>query len=305
MSKSRWLKGNLHTHTTASDGDASPEYVAAWYREHGYDFLVLSDHNHVTILDEADSKPGEWPLLIPGEEVSSRIFDRTKPVHVGGIGLRTLVEPADEGDIRKTLQENVRRVVAEGALASINHPNHAWAITAEDIVATEGAWALEVFNGHPDINTFGGGGHPSPEEMWDFALSRGKRILGVATDDSHHYVDEFSPQLGNPGRGWIVVNVEKESEEALMEGMRQGDFYASTGVNIHDMKVARDEIVIEFDPYRAELFTTVFRGKHGRELATEEGQEVRFVPPAGELYVRATVYSSRGPMAWSQPLFSD
>ncbi len=105
MSKAGWLKGNLHTHTTESDGDASPEYVASWYREHGYDFLVLSDHNHVTILDEADSQPGEWPLLIPGEEVSSRIFDRTRPIHVNGIGLRTLVEPADEGAIRETLQE--------------------------------------------------------------------------------------------------------------------------------------------------------------------------------------------------------
>ncbi|MCH7740223.1 MAG: PHP domain-containing protein [Chloroflexi bacterium] len=305
MSNSRWLKGNLHTHTTESDGDASPEYVAAWYREHGYDFLVLSDHNHVTILDEANAQPGEWPLLIPGEEVSSRIFGRTKPVHVNGIGLRTLVEPADEGSVRETLQENVRRVVAEGALATINHPNHAWAITGEDIVATEGAWAMEVFNGHPDINSFGGGGHPSPEEMWDFVLSAGKRVMGVATDDSHHYVDEFSPQLGNPGRGWIVVNAEKESEDALMDGMRRGDFYASTGVNIHDMKVARDEIVIEMEPYRAELFTTVFRGRDGRELAIEVGQEARFVPPAGELYVRATVYSSRGPKAWSQPLFSD
>ncbi len=305
MPKSNWLKGNLHTHTTESDGDASPEYVAEWYEKHGYDFLVLSDHNHVTILDEAGAHPGKWPLMIPGEEVSSRIFDRTKPIHVGGIGLRTLVEPADEDDIRKTLQENVRRVVAHGALASINHPNHAWTISAEDIVATEGAWAMEVFNGHPDVNTFGGGGNPSAEVMWDQVLSAGGRVVGVATDDSHHYVDEFSPQLGNPGRGWIVVNAKKESEEALMEGMRRGDFYASTGVNIHDMKVARDEIVIEMEPYRAELFTTVFSGVDGRELATEIGQAARFVPSASELYVRATVYSSRGPKAWSQPLFSD
>ena len=304
MPKSMWLKGNLHTHTTASDGDASPEHVAEWYREHGYDFLVLSDHNHVTILDQADSKPGEWPLLIPGEEVSSRIFDRTRPIHVGGIGLRTFVEPADEGEIRATLHENVRRVVAHGALAAVNHPNHAWTLSAEDIVTAEGAWAMEVFNGHPDVNTHGGGGIPSAEGMWDQVLSAGSRVLGIATDDSHHYLD-FSPELGNPGRGWIVVNAEKESEDALMEGMRQGDFYASTGVKIHDMKVAKDEIVIEFDPHRAELFTTVFRGKDGKELFTEVSQEVRFVPPASELYVRATVYSSRGGMAWSQPIFFD
>ncbi len=41
----RWWKGNTHTHTLWSDGDGAPELVADWYREHGYHFLVLSDHN--------------------------------------------------------------------------------------------------------------------------------------------------------------------------------------------------------------------------------------------------------------------
>jgi hypothetical protein len=128
--------------------------------------------------------------------------------------------------------------------------------------------------------------------------------MGVATDDAHHFVKEFSPDLANPGRGWVVVNAEKGSEDALMEAMRLGRFYASSGVAIHDMKLSRDEIVIEMAPYDTEEFTTVFRGKNGRELATAEGQEARFVPPEAEMYVRATVYSSRGSRAWSQPLFS-
>jgi hypothetical protein len=41
----RWWKGNLHTHTLWSDGDDYPEMVAAWYKDHGYHFLALSDHN--------------------------------------------------------------------------------------------------------------------------------------------------------------------------------------------------------------------------------------------------------------------
>lgn len=41
----KWYKGNLHTHTLWSDGDDFPEMVAAWYRDHGYHFLALSDHN--------------------------------------------------------------------------------------------------------------------------------------------------------------------------------------------------------------------------------------------------------------------
>lgn len=56
-----WYKGNTHTHTLWSDGDAAPEWAVAWYKEHGYDFLSLTDHNIVlhgekTVPVSADSK---------------------------------------------------------------------------------------------------------------------------------------------------------------------------------------------------------------------------------------------------------
>ena len=43
-----WYKGNTHTHTLNSDGDSTPDDVVRWYREHGYQFLVLTDHNFLT-----------------------------------------------------------------------------------------------------------------------------------------------------------------------------------------------------------------------------------------------------------------
>ena len=46
-----WWKGNTHTHTLWSDGDAAPEHVVDWYVSHGYHFLVLSDHN---VLSDGD-----------------------------------------------------------------------------------------------------------------------------------------------------------------------------------------------------------------------------------------------------------
>jgi len=51
VSAENWFKGNTHTHTWWSDGDSPPEVVVRWYKEHGYDFLVLSDHN---ILSEGE-----------------------------------------------------------------------------------------------------------------------------------------------------------------------------------------------------------------------------------------------------------
>ncbi|GMQ81189.1 MAG: hypothetical protein BMS9Abin05_0620 [Rhodothermia bacterium] len=43
----RWLKGNLHTHSFWSDGDDFPESILAWYVDHDYDFVAISDHNTV------------------------------------------------------------------------------------------------------------------------------------------------------------------------------------------------------------------------------------------------------------------
>ncbi len=58
----KWWKGNIHTHTLWSDGNDFPEMVAKWYKDHGYHFLSLSDHN---ILSQGQ----KW---MPAKQVSSR-----------------------------------------------------------------------------------------------------------------------------------------------------------------------------------------------------------------------------------------
>jgi predicted metal-dependent phosphoesterase TrpH len=45
--EARWWKGNLHTHSLWSDGDDFPESIADWYKQHGYHFLAMSDHNRM------------------------------------------------------------------------------------------------------------------------------------------------------------------------------------------------------------------------------------------------------------------
>ena len=39
-----WYRGNLHTHSTNSDGLKSPRDVCAHYRRRGYHFISLTDH---------------------------------------------------------------------------------------------------------------------------------------------------------------------------------------------------------------------------------------------------------------------
>ena len=81
----RWYKGNTHTHTLNSDGDSTPDDVVRWYRGHGYQFLVLTDHNFLTSVDGLNALHGadEKFLVIKGEEVTDR-FEKA-PIHINGL----------------------------------------------------------------------------------------------------------------------------------------------------------------------------------------------------------------------------
>src|SRR5919106_2797591 len=89
----RWFKGNTHTHTLNSDGDSTPDEVVRWYREHGYHFLVLTDHNFLTSVDGLNALHGadERFLVVRGEEVTDRFGN--KPVHVNGFAPKAFVRP--------------------------------------------------------------------------------------------------------------------------------------------------------------------------------------------------------------------
>ena len=178
MAKLRWYKGNIHTHTTESDGDADPEKVVSWFRRHGYDFLVLSDHNHLTIFEYgAGKRRFKRPLLVPGEEVSANIKGGTVPIHINGVGLSRVVEPIDAGEIVPTIQANVNAIRQAGGIPSINHPNYKWAFDHTHLRLIEGLSMLEVFNGHPATNVYGGPDKFSYEEIWGRRAERGRGRL--------------------------------------------------------------------------------------------------------------------------------
>ena len=245
MAEKQWYKGNLHTHTDKSDGDASPEEAVQWYREHDYDFLVLSDHNHLTVLEYGDSDPGK-PLMIPGEEVTTHLLSAEAryptPIHIIAIGISRVVEPINARDVVSTLQANIDAIAEAGGISSIAHPNYRWAFDHREITQVTGATCMEIFT--PDSNVDGAPGKYSMEEIWDNVLTTGHPIWGVAVDDTHHYQD-FTPFLYNPGRGWIVVRAEELTQEAIVGAMEKGDFYASTGVMLDELG---SRWRLDFDP---------------------------------------------------------
>ena len=293
-----WYKGNVHTHTTKSDGDADPEVVVEWYKNHDYDFLVLSDHNHRTIIDGYS----DALILIPGEEVSARILGGDIPIHLNGIGISRVVEPIDAGGVVETLQANVDLITEAGGIASLNHPNASWAYDHKDIVQIEGATLLEVYNGWPGSNSEGAPGKYSGEEIWDNVLSTGKIIYGIAVDDAHHYSD-FTHTMANPGRGWIVVDAENLTSKSIIDSLIAGKFYFSTGIDIEDILMLDEGIELVISQHRDYIYNTKFIGKDGEVLKEVTGLQPKYEFSGDEEYVRASIKSSIGTRAWTQPTF--
>ena len=303
MGEPKWYKGNLHTHTTCSDGDSDPEVVARWYGRHGYDFLVLSDHNHLTILDTPSHRRRGWPLLIPGEEVSLATQRGGVSIHLNGIGISQTVQPVDAGEVIPTIQANVDAIRQAGGLAQINHPNFTWAFDHEAIRQVKGAHFVEIYNGHPLTNSDGGGGMPSCDEIWDKVLSSGLLIFGVATDDSHHFKGEFAASRSNSGRGWIVVRATERSQEAIMDSMRRGEFYASTGVHLAELEISPTGMSLEVEANEYLRYTISFIGRDGKLLAQSFEPRATYEAKDSDGYFRATVRASDGARAWTQPVF--
>lgn len=296
-----WYKGNTHAHTTESDGDSPPEVVARWYKEHGYDFLVLSDHNVFTDPATLAALVDSTFLLIPGEEVTSG-FDH-RPVHVNGLNLPGLVEARTDSTVVATIQANVDAIREVSGVPHINHPNFQWAFGAPELAQVERYRLLEIFNGHPTVHNQGGGGTPGMEEVWDILLSSGKRVYGIAVDDAHHFQGEFNRNRANPGRGWVAVYATGRDPASIMEALEEGRFYASSGVTLADVVVSPHTLAVHIAPDRSFRYTTTFVGAGGEVLATSTENPAVFTLDRAVGYVRARVTDSMGYHAWTQPIF--
>ena len=391
-----WFKGNLHTHSLWSDGDDFPEMIASWYRDNGYHFLALSDHNVLSRgerwLNVAESKranlniaikkyeakfpnvierrtgekgaeirlqpldkvrelieqPGKF-IMIESEEVTSRFplpagadgKERNLPVHMNATNLAEVIPPATGASVREIIQKNFdaaeeqARRLNRPIVMHLNHPNFGWGVTAADLASVVDERYFEVYNGHPGVNNRGDASHPSTDRIWDIcntirlAQLNAAPMFGLGTDDSHHY---HTPGMNRStsGRGWIMLRAASLTTENVMAALKAGDFYASSGVTLRDVKYdpKTKKLLIEIEPDGDATFTTRFVGTPksfaatgatpldsadvGKTFATVEGTSPSYTMSNDDLYVRAIVTSSAAPkvpsyenqkaQAWTQPV---
>jgi hypothetical protein len=297
-----WYKGNTHTHTMNSDGDSTPDDVAKWYRQHGYRFLVLSDHNFLTSVEGLNALHGadERFLLIRGEEITDRFGE--KPIHINGLGLPETVDPQHGNSVVDVIQRDVDAIKKAGGLPHVNHPNFMWAISGGDLQQIERLRLFEIFNGHSLVNNLGGGGVPGMEEVWDRLLTNGRLMYGIADDDAHTFKDPGNPDVPGPGRGWVVVRAERLAARPILDALERGDFYASTGVELNDYQVNDKAITITIKEKEMSKYRVQFIGKSGHVLKEVTSSPAMYAFGGGEGYVRAKIIESNGRLAWTQPV---
>ncbi|MFZ0282234.1 MAG: hypothetical protein WAL29_11320 [Bacteroidales bacterium] len=282
LSQEKWYRGNTHTHATFSDENDTNDVpiIAKWYEDAGYNFLVLSEHNDHVLQkkifchDEASNPPGF--IMLCGNELS-------ESRHHTALGINSFIGG------ETSLQDGVARTIAAGGVPILNHPQDP-VVSASAFIGTTGLNHLEVVNGGRLQDT------PSTEALWDSVLSapNGRMVYAVAADDNHY-------KEANVGRGWIMVRAAGLTKSDILESIRSGNFYATTGVILNDYKAGNKSISV--DSQNGD--TIKFIGKNGALLRTVIGDKATYRPKKRNYYVRAKIISSEGKMAWTQPVFTD
>lgn len=182
-------------------------------------------------------------LMVQAEEITDSA--NKLPVHINASNIAEKLTPTGGATVREVMESNLRAAEEQAdktkreILVHLNHPNYGWAVTAEDLAAVLSERFFEVYNGHPGVNNQGDKLRASTDEIWDVANTirlselNSAPLYGLGTDDSHNYHVNGGAQ---PGRGWVMVRARHLTPESLIRAMKQGDFYASSGVVLNDVR---------------------------------------------------------------------
>jgi len=341
--KTVWYKGNTHTHTSFSDGDTHVNDVVKWYHDNGYHFLFVSDHNYPLQPDSlqlAFTKRSDF-LLIPGNEVSDEMVIHTSALNttvqiplVNYYRTRFNNGEISEDEYRALsgtragiLAMHVKNILEAGGIPVLNHPNFVSGVQVADILPVKELKHLELFNGHPQVYNWGNDIHSAVEIKWDSLLIHGKLLYGVASDDEHQ-LKKTGREMANPGRGWIMARASSFTAGDILNAIRSGDFYSSTGVFLKDYKIENNVIKVVIDEKttldeinagrgyaRKNLndveqgFKIEFIGYNGKILKSEKSSKATYTIQPNDQYVRVRIsyrVDNHGDIdtyyAWTQPV---
>ncbi|SFV38680.1 hypothetical protein SAMN05216456_3559 [Devosia crocina] len=288
----RFYKGNLHCHSTVSDGRFDMAEVVRKYRLEGYDFLAISDHFQeqygYPVADTRPFRTANFTTLL-GAELHQGRLGNGELWHILAVGLpHDFAAPSPDEDAKSICA----RAAAAGAFLGFAHPGW-YCLTPDDTRKLPMVHAVEIYNHGSEVSLARGDGWP----LADMLLTEGRRVTAFAADDMHRMSVDFAG-------GWVHVKAESLEPENLLASLKAGNFYSSMGPLLHDIRIEGDEIVVECSP--AAVITA---GGTAARRAAEMGiglTGARF--PRAKFdggFFRITVVDDRGRKAWSNPVWLD
>lgn len=313
--KGNWYKGNLHSHSTNSDGHLSPAEMINLYKDNGYSFLCLSEHDYYTDLrNEFDTDDF---ILLPGLEASVKLCDAeghlVKTHHIHGIlGNRKMQEQAgshlftpgerltvpvydaDSWPGIKAAQDMIDLLRSKGCFTTYNHP--LWSrVNLEEVCSLQGLWAMEIYNHGSELGF--GEGHTT--FFWETMLKQSNFVYAFASDDNHNppeYFDSFG--------GYVCVHSETLDHESIVNHLLAGDYYSSQGPEIFQWGILDNTVFVDCSPCARICFVTDGPAYNSRMHLMQQTALTHAEHPlnGSESYVRIECTDEKGRIAWTNAL---
>lgn len=293
----RFWRGNLHTHSTRSDGILPPEEVCRRYRAEGYDFLALTDHfvgvYDYPLIDTRPYRTAGFTTLL-GAELHSGAMENGELWHILAVGLPLDFAPGNAPGFRpvegmETGAQIARRAREAGAFIAIAHPQ--WSgMTLADARTIDAAHAVETYN----HGCFTGCDRGDGFAINDLLLSEGRKLCLIATDDAHFSEpDHFG--------GWTMVKAPENDPDALLAALKAGHHYSTQGPELRRIEVTDKTVEVECSA----VVTVIVQG-HGHAAKAIHGHSMTRASMPIERFeqspwVRVTVIDAAGKRAWSNP----
>ena len=293
-----WLRCALHAHTTRSDGELEPETLAAHYARAGYDVLAITDHWKRT---EAES---DGLVVIASAELNC-ILPHARDGHVLAFGIDS--DPGELATEYADLERTGAWIDDHGGVAYLAHPYWTGAIPGS-FELPDNVSGIEVYNGGCELEI----GRGLASVHWDELLEAGQDCLAIAADDSHH--PGFDSDLA-----WTWVRAAERSRGAVLDALRRGSFYASTGARVLGLELDGDAVEVRTSPCRS---VTLLAGKsvgaaaHAGRLPychrarvlerADDGTitRARLELPVAARYARLELVARNGRRAWTNPVWT-
>ena len=288
----KWYKGNVHMHTTVSDGAMTPEDAVALYRRNGYDFVAITDHRIVSPGASFDDF-----LVLSGAEWDVGTVTGSPVYHILSIGMDA--DGAEELEARRiyrngtpSVQSIINAIHSAGGLAVLAHPN--WSVMIpEEMMELHGFDGAEIYNSVSTLPFFPDRADSSV--YFDIWAKMGKTVAAYATDDTHHYEDEAC-------RACVMVNAAELTRRDIVDSLRRGNFYATTGPLFRQIRIERERVIIECsEDTRWVLFETNTPWGRGNTQRISDGEAVYTLAPT-DTFVRVTLIDGEGRKAYSSPV---